>query len=68
MTTDQDLIKDGVQGIDDEFLEWFVKNPSCESIEVKNISIKVVKGYKNNGEIDCYHTNGYEIIIPKRRT
>jgi hypothetical protein len=67
LTTDPDLIKEGVQGIDDEFLEWFVKNPSCESIEVKNISIKVVKGYKNNGEIDCYHTNGYEIIIPKRR-
>jgi len=35
LTTDQDLIKDGVQAIDDEFLEWFVKNPSCESVEVK---------------------------------
>jgi hypothetical protein len=23
LTTDQDLIKDGVQAIDDEFLEWF---------------------------------------------
>ena len=28
LTTDQDLIKDGVQAIDDEFLEWFVKNPN----------------------------------------
>ena len=27
LTTDQDLIKDGVQAIPDEFLEWFVKNP-----------------------------------------
>jgi hypothetical protein len=34
LTTDQDLIKDGVQSIDDEFLEWFVKNPSCEFVEV----------------------------------
>jgi hypothetical protein len=34
LTTDQDLIKDGVQAIDDEFLEWFVKNPSCEEVEV----------------------------------
>jgi hypothetical protein len=34
LTTDQDLIKDGVQAIDDEFLEWFVKNPSCEFVEV----------------------------------
>ena len=36
MTTNQDLIKDGVQAIDDEFLEWFVKNPSCEKVEVEN--------------------------------
>lgn len=34
LTTDQDLIKDGVQTIDDEFLEWFVQNPSCEEVEV----------------------------------
>jgi hypothetical protein len=35
LTTDQDLIKDGVQPIDDTFLEWFVKNPSCEEVEVE---------------------------------
>jgi len=35
LTTDQDLIKDGLQAIDDEFLELFVKNPSCESVEVE---------------------------------
>jgi len=34
LTTDQELIKDGVKSIDDEFLEWFVKNPSCEEVEV----------------------------------
>ena len=34
LTTNQDLIKDGVQAIDDEFLEWFVKNPSCEEVKV----------------------------------
>jgi hypothetical protein len=33
LTTDQDLIKEGVQAIDDDFLEWFVKNQSCEKIE-----------------------------------
>ncbi len=37
LTTDQDLIKDGVQGIDDEFLEWFVKNPSCQYGGYKDI-------------------------------
>jgi hypothetical protein len=35
LTTDQDLIKDGVQAIDDEFLEWFVKNLSCKWVEIK---------------------------------
>jgi hypothetical protein len=36
LTTDQDLIADGVQAIDDEFLEWFVKNPSCEYVEIED--------------------------------
>jgi hypothetical protein len=35
LTTYTDLIADGVQAIDDEFLEWFVKNPSCEWVEIK---------------------------------
>ena len=34
LTTDVDLIKYGVQAIDDEFLEWFVKNPSCEHVTI----------------------------------
>ena len=37
LTTDQDLIKDGVQAIDDEFLEWFVKNSDCEFVETRYI-------------------------------
>jgi hypothetical protein len=40
LTTDQDLINDGVQAIDDEFLEWFVKNPSCEEVEVGTYHVK----------------------------
>lgn len=36
LTTDIDLIKDGVQAIPDDFLEWFIKNPSCETIEVNS--------------------------------
>jgi hypothetical protein len=35
LTTDQDL--NGVQAIDDEFLEWFVKNPSCEEVKTRKI-------------------------------
>ena len=60
LTTDQDLIKDGVQAIDDEFLEWFVKNPSCEEVEVKYdkdifpYGVETSNGY-----------GWYKIIIPK---
>jgi len=47
LTTDQDLIKDGVQAIDDEFLEWLVKNPSCEFINVEHNYIDwVIDNYK----------------------
>ena len=34
LSTDTELQKDGVQAIDDEFLEWFVKNPSCDRVEI----------------------------------
>ena len=35
LTTNKLLIKDGVQAIDDDFLEWFTQNSSCEFIEVE---------------------------------
>lgn len=35
LTTDPDF---GVQSIDDEFLEWFVKNPSCQYGGYKDIN------------------------------
>lgn len=50
LTTDQSL--DGVQAIDDEFLQWFVKNPSCEFVEVESFI---------NGNVQRI----YEIIIPR---
>jgi len=42
LTTDQDLIADGLQSIDDEFLEWFVKNPSCENVEIIKIEDELI--------------------------
>jgi hypothetical protein len=60
LTTDDQLIADGVQAIDDEFLEWFVKNPSCEEIKVVYdkdafpYGVETAKGY-----------GWYKIIIPK---
>jgi hypothetical protein len=55
LTTDQDLIKDGVQPIDDEFLEFIVKNPSCESIEVESGLFFYAEGEDRR----------YKITIPK---
>jgi hypothetical protein len=60
LTTDPDLIADGVQSIDDEFLEWFVKNQSCESVQVEKVEGRYVD-YRGN-----VHTPiSYEIIIPQ---
>ena len=57
LTDNKDLIKDGIQPIDDEFLEWFVAHPSCEEVEIEKIinpSISVKESYYS-----------YKIIIPK---
>lgn len=53
LTTDPELITDGVQAIPDDFLEWFVKNPSCEFVEVK-ANFNHPRG-----------VFGYQTIIPK---
>lgn len=48
-TDDEDLINDGIQPVTDEFLEWFIKNPNCECVEVGYGFIKLTetdnKGY-----------------------
>ena len=62
LTTDSDLIKDGVQEINDEFLEWFVKNPSCEVVEVTTYG-----EYLSLHHSDGFH-NLYKIIIPKEES
>jgi len=52
LTTDGDL--DGVQSIDDDFLEWFVKNPSIDEVEV---SYGVLKPFQSEDK-------GYMIHLP----
>ena len=59
LTTDQDLIKDGIQAINDEFLEWFVKNPSCEKVEFEKEHDDTVPYLKMR------YVKPYKIIIPK---
>jgi|LakMenE18May11ns_1017448.scaffolds.fasta_scaffold9881527_2 hypothetical protein len=69
LTTDPELIADGVQAIDNEFLEWFVKNPSCEFVEVEKVDT-----FKKTNEVyvdeitggNYYEVNKkYKIIIPQ---
>jgi hypothetical protein len=65
LTTDQDLIADWVQAISDEFLEWFVRNPSCEEVEVKHFG--TCCGNQSITQcINCKKYNPvYKIIIPQ---
>jgi hypothetical protein len=58
LTTDPTLIADGVQGIDDEFLEWFVKNPTCEFVEVNKKLVEFPLTFKMM----------YKIIIPQKES
>ncbi len=37
ITTDHDLIADGVQKVDDEFLNWLIDNPNCEYVKVTKL-------------------------------
>jgi hypothetical protein len=76
LTTDQDLIEDGVQAIDDEFLEWFVKNPSCEFVDVvKEMYMPQSNGKISDGKIthelslnESLNTLPfYRIIIPQEK-
>ena len=72
LTTDQDLIKNGVQAIDDDFLEWFVKNPSCEEVEVERdekydeeIVMVTLAGKVGATSIKKNIKINYKLIIPK---
>jgi hypothetical protein len=60
LTTDKKLITDGVQSIDDEFLQWFIKNPSCEEVKVEKEKVIL-------GEVvgTTYIDYNYKIIIPQ---
>jgi hypothetical protein len=65
LTTDQDLIKDGVQAISDEFIELFVKNQSCESIEVERLENGKYVDWLADGSVIEGNYENYKIIIPK---
>ena len=66
LTTDEQLISDGVQSIDKPFLIWYTNNPSCEEVEV--IYTNCANCVKIQGQElspDCCHNYQYKIMIPK---
>jgi hypothetical protein len=62
LTTDQDLIKDGVQVIDDEFLEWFVKNANESGVPFDRCEVEVEFIQTPDNLKDGFY---YKIIIPQ---
>jgi hypothetical protein len=65
LTTDQDLIDDGVQAITNTFAEWFVANPGCKEVEVKKLYKNGYGNwYKDDSHFMASETN-YKIILPK---
>ena len=65
LTTDHDLFKDDVQAINDEFHDWFVKNPSCEFVKTK-----LVYDYEEHPELvgnPKEEWSYYKIIIPQEK-
>ena len=63
LTNSIKLISDGVQEVDDEFLEWYVKNPNVEFIEIKLGCLEKKQCMCDSNEL-CLKT-GYGIIIPQ---
>lgn len=53
LTTDDELIADGVQAIDDEFLQWYVKNPDCESVETYKVKLCTNCGQQYCDNLQC---------------
>ena len=69
LTTDPTLIADGVQSIDDNFLKWFVKNSSCDFVNLDSICKCVACDSSIKSSCDyaykCKPQIFYKIIIPQ---
>jgi len=66
LTTDLDLIAEGIQPIDDTFLQWFVKNPSCEFVDVR---YEVLKPFQSVDKGYTIHLPDNEVLgEPKQET
>ena len=64
LTTDQDLIKDDIQEIDETFLEWYVNNPSCEFVDIER-GFLTLTGWVKSKDTAPKNLIRYKIIIPQ---
>lgn len=68
LTDDEDLIKNNVQEISEDFLQWFVQNSDCESVEVNHFG-NCCGNQLINQCINCKKYKPiYKIIIPQDET
>jgi hypothetical protein len=58
LTTDPTLIADGVQAIDDDFLEWLIKNPTCENVPIITTIVSNESTYKTNIRFESWRKEG----------
>ena len=71
LTTAPDLIEKGVQAIDSDFLEWFVKFPSCEEVEVEKTYLSNNGKWKDvllPSEWEVNTKVSYKIVTPKEES
>lgn len=68
MTTDQNLIQDGIQSVDDEFLLHLCNNPNCEKVKIHSVYLCTNCGqqYCDNSKCSGYEDKKtYLISIPE---
>ncbi len=65
-TTDETLIKQGVQMVGDDFLQWFCNNPNCEYVE---IDLTPINEFGSIIKVDSYGFDKfiYKIILPQEQ-
>lgn len=64
LTTDETLIKQGIQRIGDDFLQWFCNNSDCEYVEV---DLTPINEFGSIIKVDSYGFDKfiYQIILPQ---
>ena len=62
LTTDEDLIKDDVQPIENDFKQWYVKNRDCRYVDVTLLP------YDGSKSVSKYFNGEYKIVMQNELT